>query len=297
MAALACLRRGIRCGRRRETPPVPRGACAQTLSVGFLLAAALFAAAIHAAEEGTEIEKRATLRVCVDPNNLPYSNRAGEGFENKIAELFAAELGIPLTSVWFPQSMGFVRSTLGTRRCDLIVGISAVHELVLNTNPYYSSAFTLVYPADAGLELSSLSDKELKDKALRIGLVAGTPPTGLLLENGLMTQVAPYHLMVDTRVDSPAEQIIKDLLAGKLDVAVLWGPLAGYLNKRHGSRLKVVPLSADESDKHRMIYQITMGVRRGEIRWKRELNKLIRKNQEKIDELLREYNVPLVERQ
>lgn len=261
---------------------------------GCLLAAVFFSAAGHAAEEGTEIEKRATLRVCVDPNNLPYSNRSGEGFENKIAELFAAELGIPLTYVWFPQSMGFVRSTLGARRCDLIVGISAAHELVLNTNPYYTSIFTLIYPVDSGFELSSLSDKVLKDKALRIGLVAGTPPTGLLLENGLMTQVASYHLMVDTRVDSPAEQIVKDLLAGKLNAAVLWGPLAGYLNKRYGSRLKVVPLTADESDQHRMAYQITMGVRRGEIKWKRELNGLIRKNQQKIDGLLREYGVPLV---
>lgn len=261
---------------------------------GCFLAAVFFSVAGHAAEEGTEIEKRATLRVCIDPNNLPYSNRFGEGFENKIAELFAAELDIPLTYVWFPQSMGFVRSTLGARRCDLIIGISAAHELVLNTNPYYSSVFVLIYPADSGLELSSLLDKTLKEKALRIGLVAGTPPTGLLLENGLMTQVAPYHLMVDTRVDSPAEQIVKDLLAGKLDVAVLWGPFAGYLNKRHGSRLAVVPLTADESEEHRMVYQITMGVRRGEIKWKRELNKLIRKNQEKIDELLREYDVPLV---
>ena len=273
-----------------------RHICMPAFAAGVFLSTGLFlAAAAYAAGEGTEIEERAVLRVCADPNNLPYSNRAGQGFENKIAELFATELDIPLTYFWFPQSMGFVRSTLGARRCDLVVGISAVHELVLNTNPYYSSVFALVYPVDSGLELSSLSDKALRAEGLRIGLVAGTPPTGLLLDNDLMAQVTPYHLMVDTRVDSPAEQIVKDTLAGKLDVAVLWGPFAGYLNKRYGSRLAVVPLTADESDRHRMIYRITMGVRRGEIKWKRELNRLIRQNQEKINTLLREYNIPLVE--
>ena len=247
-----------------------------------------------AVDGGTEVEKRTVLRVCADPNNLPYSNRAQAGFENKIATLIAGDLGIPLSYYWFPQSMGFVRTTLGARRCDLVVGISAANERLLNTNPYYSSAFALVYPADAGYKLTSLSDAKLKDAKLRIGLIAGTPPTGLLLENGLMEQVASYHLVVDTRVDSPSEQIVKDLLAGKLDVAVLWGPLAGYLNTRHGSRLKVAPLVKDHSHRHRMIYRITMGVRPNEINWKRRLNRFIRKNEEKLRALMLEYGVPLV---
>ena len=253
------------------------------------------APAVRAADGGTEVGKRTVLRVCADPSSPPYSNRAKSGFENKIAEWIAADLGIPLSYYWFPQSTGFVRTTLGARRCDLIVGVSAANELLLNTNPYYSSAFALVYPANAGHKMVSLADPQWKERKLRIGLIAGTPPTGLLLENGLMGQVAPYHLVVDTRVDSPSEQIVKDLLAGKLDAAVLWGPLAGYLNKRHGSRLRVVPLVADHSEKHRMIYHITKGVRAGEINWKRRLNRFIRKNQEKLHALLREYGVPLVE--
>jgi len=250
--------------------------------------------ALFAADGGTEVAKRTVLRVCADPNNMPYSNRAQTGFENKIAELIAADIGIPLSYYWFPQSMGFVRTTLSARRCDLVVGISAANELLLNTNPYYSSAFALVYPADAGHKPASLSDPKLKDAKLRIGLIAGTPPTSLLLENDLMEQVASYHLVVDTRVDSPSEQIVKDLLAGKLDVAVLWGPIAGWLNKRHDSRLNVAPLVADHSEKHRMIYRITMGVRPNEIKWKRQLNRFIRKNRDKLDALLREYGVPLV---
>ena len=253
------------------------------------------APAARAADGGTEVGQRTVLRVCADPSSPPYSNRAKSGFENKIAEWIAADLGVPLSYYWFPQSTGFVRTTLGARRCDLIVGVSAANELLLNTNPYYSSAFAPVYAADAGHKMVSLADPKWKELKLRIGLIAGTPPTGLLLDNGLMTQVAPYHLVVDTRVDSPSEQIVKDMLAGKLDAAVLWGPLAGYLNQRHGARLRVVPLVADHSEKHRMIYRITMGVRAGEINWKRQLNRFIRKNQEKMHALMREYGVPLVE--
>ncbi len=264
------------------------------LFVGFAILTSS-APTAHAADGGTEVEERTVLRVCADPNGLPYSSRVEAGFENKIAEWIAADLGIPLSYYWFPQSMGFVRTTLTARRCDLVVGVSAANELLLNTNPYYSSAFALVYPANAGHKMVSLADAKWKNRKLRIGLIAGTPPTGLLLEHGLMEQVAPYHLVVDTRVDSPSEQIVKDLLAGKLDAAVLWGPLAGYLDKRHGSRLRIVPLIADHSEKHRMIYRITMGVRAGEIRWKRRLNRFIRKNREKMHALMREYGVPLVE--
>ncbi len=265
-------------------------------AAGFLCAALFAASPGYAVDAGTEVLERSALLVCAAPSNLPYSNRAGEGLENKIAELVAAELDVPLTYVWFSLSLGarFVRETLGSRRCDLIIGISAAHELVLNTNPYYSSAFSLVYPADADFELVSLSDEVIKEKNLRIGLVGGVPPTMLLLENELMEQVTPYRPVTDTREGSPEEQIISDLLAGKINVAVLWGPLAGYLNKRNGSRFKIVPMVADDSDKHRMVYHITMGVRHGEIEWKRQLNKLIRKNQPKIDALLKEYNVPVV---
>jgi len=154
-----------------------------------LAAAAVFLCgpqALFAADGGTEVAKRTVLRVCADPDNLPYSSRAQTGFENKIAELIAADLGIPLSYYWFPQSMGFVRTTLAARRCDIVIGISAANELLLNTNPYYSSAFALVYPADAGHKLASLSDPKLKDAKLRIGLIAGTPPAGLLLESGLL---------------------------------------------------------------------------------------------------------------
>ena len=248
-----------------------------------------------AADAGTELKNRAVLRVCADPNNLPYSNRFRQGFENQIAQLLADSLGVPLVYYWFPQSTGFVRTTLQARRCDLVMGVSSGNETLLNTNPYYASAFALVYPAAAGYTLDSLSNARLKEANMRIGLIAGTPPTGLLLEKGLMPQVAPYHLTVDTRVSAPAQQIVLDMLAGKLDCAVLWGPLAGYSSKQHGNRLEVVPLLADHSNEYRMIYNMTMGVRFGEVKWKRQLNAFLRRNQEKINAVLMQYDVPLVD--
>ena len=247
------------------------------------------------AEGATELQARTAVRVCADPDNLPYSNRLQQGFENKIAELLAETLELPLYYAWFPQSMGFVRTTLRTRQCDVIIGYSAAHELVLNTNPYYKSSFVIIYPSQADYKITSLTDKVLREKNLRIGLIAGTPPSGLLLENGLMTQVAPYHLIVDTRTDSPAEQIIKDMIAGKLDVAVLWGPIAGYFNKQYDSRFEIVSLDKYDSDVHPMVFSITMGIRRGEIEWKRTLNTFMRRNQEKIDAILNEYGVPLLD--
>ena len=246
-------------------------------------------------DSGTELRERTVLRVCSDPSNLPYSNRLQQGFENEIADLVAKELGVTLVYYWFPQSAGFVRTTLDARRCDLVIGISAGNEKLLNTNPYYSSAFALVYPVNSKHQLDSLSDPYLKTKKLRIGLIAGTPPTSLLLENQLMEQVASYHLVVDTRVDAPANQIMKDVLANQLDVAVLWGPLAGYLNKKYENQFEVVPLINDHSEKHRMLYNITMGVRFGEIEWKRQLNRFLRQNKDKINAILLDYNIPLVE--
>lgn len=248
-----------------------------------------------AAEVGTELKERGVLRVCADPSNMPFSNKAKEGFENKIAEFLAAELGIPLAYTWFPQSMGFVRLTLRARRCDLIIGVSAAHELVQNTNPYYSSVFSVVQFVDADYEVKSLSDAVLRDKGLRIGVVAGTPPVDILLEKKLMDQVKPYHLRRADISHSPIAQMSEDLLAKKIDVAILWGPMAGHLVRQNAPKLKLSPLTADNSQRHRLIFPITMGIRRGELQWRRQLNRVLRKNEEKLHDILLSYNIPVVE--
>lgn len=247
-----------------------------------------------AAETGTEVQQRSSLRVCADPSNLPFSNREKQGFENKIADLLASELGIPLRYTWFPQSFGFVRSTLKTRRCDLIIGISAAHELVQNTNPYYSSVFSAVQRADADFDVKSLSDSVLKERKLRIGVTAGTPPVDIILEKGLIGQMVPYQLRRGDLRNNLTAEIERDLLDKKIDVAFIWGPVAGHMIKQNDA-LKLAPLTADSSQRHRLIFPITMGIRRNELQWRRQLNKLIRKNQDKIHDILRSYHVPLVD--
>ncbi len=241
----------------------------------------------------SEVVDHSTLRVCADPANLPFSNQAAEGFENKIAELLAKELGVPVKYTWFPQAMGFVRNTLRARKCDVVIGISLGFELLQNTNPYYRSAYALVYRSDSGLSIDSLRDPALR--SLRIGVVAGTPPANLIAELGLLGNVRPYQLMVDTRFNKPGKQMVEDIAAGEVDMGVLWGPIAGYYARQHAS-MTVVPLQS-QPGKVKMDYRITMGVRFNEPEWKHQLNDLITKKQNEINAILVDYRVPLLDNQ
>ena len=234
------------------------------------------------------------LRVCADPNSLPFSNQKGEGFENKLAELISAKLGRKSVQyTWYPMATGFVRKTLGEHRCDVIMGYPQGDELVQNTNAYYRTSYAMVYKPGHGLDgIESLDDPRLKDK--KIGVVAGTPPATNLAINGLMAKARPYHLMVDTRIESPAAQMIDDVVSGVIDVGLVWGPIAGFYAKRSNPYLNVVPL-IHETKGSRMVYRITMGVRATDQQWKRELNKVIREGQKEIDAVLLEYGVPLLD--
>ncbi len=235
------------------------------------------------------------LRVCADPNNMPFSNEKGEGFENKIAELFAKKLGKDLAYTWFPGVTGFVRNTLGAHKCDVIIGFPQGDEIVQNTNPYYRTVYSLVFKPGTGLDgVAALSDPRLKDK--RIGVVAGTPPADHLVRNGLMEHLRSYPLLVDTRVDSSARAMISDLEAGKIDAGVLWGPMAGYYASRSDPPLQVVPL-LEEAARPRLAYNITMGVRASDQEWKRLLNRMIRDNQQSMDEIMLGFGVPLLDQQ
>jgi len=221
------------------------------------------------------------LRVCADPHNLPFSNEKGEGFENKLAELFAEKLNKKLDYMYFPQATGFVRMTLGAHRCDVIMGFPQGDDLVQGTNPYYRTAYALVAKQGSGLEdVATLEDERLKGK--HIGIVAGTPPATNMAVNGLMTNAKPYQLMVDTRIDSSAEAMIGDLTSGKIDAGILWGPMAGFYAKKG----KTGP---------RLAFRIGMGVRGADQNWKRVLNRLIQENQPAINKILLDYGVPLLD--
>src|SRR6516225_5913310 len=181
------------------------------------------------------------LRVCADPRNMPFSNEKGEGFENKLAVLFAEKLQKKLDYMYFPQATGFVRVTLGAHRCDVIMGFPQGDDLVQGTNPYYRTAYALISRQGSGLEdVTVLEDTRLKGK--HIGIVAGTPPGTNMAVNGLMANAKPYPLMIDTRVDSSAESMIDDLTSGTIDAGILWGPMAGFYAKRATPQLHVTPL-------------------------------------------------------
>jgi quinoprotein dehydrogenase-associated probable ABC transporter substrate-binding protein len=240
-----------------------------------------------------ELVDAKVLRVCADPSNLPFSNEKGEGFENKVMELMAAKLDKKLAYVWYPQATGFVRNTLGARRCDVIPGFPQGDELAQTTNPYYRTAYALVIkPGNELDDLASLGDPRLKEK--RIGIVAGTPPATYLAVNGLMLKAKPYPLVVDTRVDSVAQAMMRDLASGEIDVGVLWGPMAGYYAKQAKEPMRVA-LLLKETGGPQLAFRIAMGVRPADQNWKRQLNKLIADNQADINRILLGFGVPLLD--
>jgi quinoprotein dehydrogenase-associated probable ABC transporter substrate-binding protein len=241
-----------------------------------------------------ELVDRSELKVCADPNNLPYSDEQKEGFENKIAELIGAELGLKVDYAWFPQVIGFVRNTLRARLCDLVMGTVAGDEVMQTTNPYYFTTYVMFYRSDKGLDLAGPQDPRLA--GLRLGVVAGTPPADLLARYDLMSHTRPYALTVDTRAASPTHEMVQDVVAGAIDVGFLWGPIAGYYRKHDTLPLTLVPLKS-EPGAARMEYHIAMGVRANEPEWRRRINAAILKRQTEITAILRDYGVPLLNQQ
>lgn len=267
------------------------------LALALLAMAALPGAALAQDREfGSEVElvDPDVLRVCADPNNMPFSNQAGEGFEQEVAQLLAKKLGrSDVTYSYFPQATGFVRMTLGSNLCDIIMSYPQGDELVQNTNAYYRTAYALVYPKDGELDgVTRLEDPKLAGK--RVGIVAGTPPGTYMAKAGLMATAKAYPLVIDTRIENSAQSMMADLAKGEIDAAVLWGPMAGYYAKKAGEDLAVVPLVHEEKGPA-MAYRITMGVRPADQEWKRTLNRAIAENQSEINDILLSYGVPLLD--
>ena len=271
-------------------------------SPGFLVAAVAgclaAAASVGATDSGVvDLVNRKVLRVCADPANLPFSNEKAEGFENKIADVIADELKIKVDYTWYPMSSGFVRQTLYSKRCDLIVGYAQGDELVLNSNAYYRSTYAIVTRKDSDLNgVNNLADPKLKDK--RIGLVANTPPGFLMVKNHLMAKAKPYPLVVDTRFQKPWEDMIADVRSGDIDAGILWGPYAGYFAKQiEGQPLSVAALASDPDVSTKMSYGVTLGVRPSDADWKKQLNTILVKRRADIEKVLLDYGVPLIDDQ
>jgi quinoprotein dehydrogenase-associated probable ABC transporter substrate-binding protein len=248
---------------------------------------------------------RQALRVCQDPNNLPFSNVDGAGIENRIAEVFGKALGLPVTYYSFPQRLAFIRNTLRYKLpgsdypCDIVMGVPVGYDQVSVTKPYYRSTYALVIPQGQGMDQVRSGEDFLKlDPAklatLRIGIYDRSPASEWLDKHRLIERGVPYKIMNADPQQYPGEIIEKDLAAGKLDVAIVWGPIAGYFAQRvKQPRLAVVPLKSEPGVK--FDYQMAMGVRYGEREWKQQVEQLIDSQQPAIQAILKEYGVPLVD--
>ena len=271
------------------------------LGLGLGLALALVGTAVPAQDAG-----RQAFRVCQDPNNLPFSNTKGEGIENKIAELFGRALGLPVTYYSFPQRLAFVRNTLRYKlpgedyRCDIIMGVpEGFDEGASVTKPYYHSTYALVVPKGKGMDnVASGEDFLALDPAklasLRIGLYDRTPASDWLAKHNLTDRGVPYRMLNADPAQYPGQIIEDDLAQGKIDAAIVWGPIAGFFAKRvKNPQLIVVPLKSEPGV--RFDYRMAMGVRYGEREWKQQIEQLIASKKPEIDAILKEFNVPLVD--
>ncbi|MCW8207528.1 quinoprotein dehydrogenase-associated putative ABC transporter substrate-binding protein [Verminephrobacter aporrectodeae subsp. tuberculatae] len=248
---------------------------------------------------------RQALRVCQDPNNLPFSNTRGEGIENRIAELFGKALGLPVTYYSFPQRMAFFRNTLRFKLpgqdypCDIVMGVPLGLDEVSVTKPYYRSTYALVIPQGKGMDHVASGEDFLKlDPArlrtLRIGVYDRSPAAQWLARHGLLEQAVPYKLMNADPERYPGEIVEKDLAEGRLDAVIVWGPIAGFFARRvRAPALAVLPLKSEKGV--RLDYQMAMGLRYGERAWKQQIEQLIESKAPEITAILQEYGVPLVD--
>ena len=274
----------------RGARPIPK-LLATASAVAFVCA--LSAAAPSGAQVVPDLVSRTALRVCSDPANMPFSDRDRQGFENRIADIVAAELHEPVRYLWAPSGPGFARNTLNADLCDVIMGYTIGSEVVQSTNPYYRSTYVLVTPAKSPLVgIRSLDDAKLKGHA--IGVFAATSPVDVMLAKGLMDKAKVYPLLVDHRFDSPLARVIADVKSGATEAAVVWGPLVGLDVKKSDGALTMTPLLGDV-DKPGFAYRITFGIRHDEPDWKHRLEAVIRARQTDINRVLVDYDVPLID--
>ena len=246
-------------------------------------------------ETAIEAVDTENLRVCADPANLPFSNDKSEGYENEIADLIGEKLNIPVVYDYMPQVIGYVRETLNKKKCDIIIGITGSNDLVLNTVPYMRWSYAMVFLKDNGIDVDRPDHPQLAD--LRIGAVAGTPPTFILQRYNLMSKVRPYNLTFDPRVAVIGETMIDDLIDGLVDINFMSAPIAShYLHKKGYDKDKfvLIPLETTDQGWGRMDFYTTMGVRDGETDWKKKLNKFIKDNQKQINTILVKHNIPIL---
>ena len=240
------------------------------------------------------------FRVCADPNNLPFTNRAEEGFENRIAELIASELGARAEYYWWPQRRGFIRNTLRQGLCDVVIGVPSSYELVLVTEPYYRSTFVFAYPKGK-YEIRSFDDEILRTLKIGVHTVGddymNSPPAHALGNRQIVDNVVGYSIFGNYDEPNPPAEIMDALGRGEVDVAIVWGPFAGYFGKRQPIELELVPVSPQiDLPFLPFVFDFAMGVRRNDEALQEQLNQILRRKRPEIRQILLDYGVPLVER-
>ena len=248
----------------------------------------------------TPTAARAELRVCADPNNLPFSNDKGEGFENRLAELIGSDLGETVTYVWWAQRRGFIRKTLNAGQCDVIMGMPVGLDMIATTQPYYRSSYVFVTRADRDLKLRSITDPQLRQLRIGVHLIGNdgfnTPPAHALGEQGIVDNVSGYLIYGDYRSPNPPSALIEAVARGKIDVAAAWGPLAGYFAKQSGVPLRMEPIAETNAfPPFAFQYAIALAVRKDDAALKARLDDVIARERPQIHKLLAEYGVPLVD--
>ncbi|HET9983377.1 MAG TPA: substrate-binding domain-containing protein [Longimicrobiales bacterium] len=243
---------------------------------------------------------RADLRVCADPNNLPYTNEHLDGFENRIAELIAAELHATVHYTWWPQRRGFIRNTLRENLCDVVVGVPSTYDMVLTTKPYYRSTYVFVYRKDRGYQVRSLDDPILHKLTIGVHLIgddyANSPPAHALAQRGIVGNVRGYTVYGNYAEPNPPARLVDAVASGEVDVGIIWGPIAGYFARKEPVALELVPVSpAIDLPFLPFVYDVSLGVRRGEDTLKVKLEDVLDRRQADIRRILEEYGVPLVD--
>jgi len=239
------------------------------------------------------------LRVCADPNNLPFSNEAEEGFENALARLVAEELGARVEYTWWAQRRGFIRNTLTARTCDVVMGLPTSMELALTTRPYYRSSYVFITRRDAGISPRSLDDSVLRRVSVGVQVIGDdytdAPPAHAMTRRGIVQNVRGYSVYGDYSQPSPPSRIVEAVASGEVDVAIAWGAMAGYFAARQPVPLDVVPVTPEiDLPFMPMVFDISAGVRREDVALRDELEAVLYRRRADIDRLLDEYHVPRV---